>query len=187
MLSWLIHLFLRPEFFGLLALLCGAGYVFFKLQPVVTNPIAPILAMACEVGGIVFLVLAAYAWADNRGYARAEAELRPKIEAAETRADTAEAANVELQRNLATMQAVLAEQAKAVDRLKRETQAAQNATRAALAKAAATAARHEAEIARLTALAAQPRATPLPPDQDAAAADTILRDVMRGLVAEQLP
>ncbi len=176
MIAWIINLFLRPEFFGALAVLCLAGYVYFKVT------LNPLLAMICEVAGIVFLVLTAYAWADNRGYARAEGVYKPKLEAAESRAATAEGANVTLQADLKTLQGTLAEQKAAVDDLVADQKRAEAATKVALAKAAASAKFFTTEIAKLKALALAvppPVMTKQEADDDAAAADALLRDTLR--------
>lgn len=194
MIAWLINLILRPEFFGALALICAAGYVFFATLGAL-HPLALIGRWACAIAGIVFAVLAAYAWADNRGYARAEANYKPLVAAAEARADTAEkradtaeAANATLAGNLKTLEATLAKQAAAVDKLKADQLAAQIATRAALARIAATASRYAGEIERLKAIATGPPAPAADAAGDATAADAILRaDMRRVIEAEATP
>lgn len=151
------------------------------------KPIAAIVAVLALLATVAVIKHRYDEARRDEGRAEVRAELAPKLAAAEARAANAEAANVELAANLATLQTTLAEQARAVARLKADTLAAQRATRAAIAKAEAKVAAYAVQVDRLSALAALPRATPLPPDQDAAAADTIMRDVMRGLVAEQMP
>ncbi len=176
MITWLIDFFLRPEFFGTLAILCGIGYVVCKIT------LQPLLATVCELAGIIFAVMTAYAWADNRGYARAETEYKPQVEAAKLRASNAEGANVKLAANLHTLDATLADQATAGDRIKTAQATAQAAAKAAIAWAAESSRVQTGEIERLQALAA-PASGPViaaaTPEEDCAAADAVLRDVMR--------